>query len=56
MIGVFLHHIFSSNTDQEAGKGFKCVDGVMAEEAVDLLRGFYGQGNPNGEHNFHQLK
>jgi hypothetical protein len=46
MIGVFLHHDSSSNIDQEAGRGFfKCVDGAMAEEAVGLLRGLYGQGN-----------
>ena len=55
LIGVFLHHNFSSNIDQEAGRGFKCVDGAMAEEAVGLLRGFYGQGNPNGKHNSHEI-
>ena len=55
LIGVFLHHNFSSNIDQEAGRGFKCVDGAMAEEAVGLLRGFYGQGNPNGKHSFHEI-
>ncbi|RYR30219.1 hypothetical protein Ahy_B01g055035 isoform B [Arachis hypogaea] len=30
------------------GKGFKCTGGIMASEAVLLLRTFYEQGNPNG--------
>ncbi|XP_015582177.1 tRNA-specific adenosine deaminase TAD2 isoform X5 [Ricinus communis] len=29
------------------GKGFKCTGGIMASEAVSLLRCFYEQGNPN---------
>ncbi|GMQ02053.1 hypothetical protein CsSME_00048463 [Camellia sinensis var. sinensis] len=29
-------------------KGFKCTGGIMASEAVSLLRSFYEQGNPNG--------
>ncbi|KAF5456387.1 hypothetical protein F2P56_025876 [Juglans regia] len=29
------------------GKGFKCIRGIMASEAVSLLRTFYEQGNPN---------
>ncbi|XP_042037102.1 tRNA-specific adenosine deaminase TAD2-like [Salvia splendens] len=28
-------------------KGFKCTGGIMAAEAVDLLKSFYEQGNPN---------
>ncbi|XP_078167556.1 tRNA-specific adenosine deaminase TAD2-like [Carex rostrata] len=28
-------------------KGFKCMGGYMADEAVSLLRSFYEQGNPN---------
>ncbi|XP_052202032.1 tRNA-specific adenosine deaminase TAD2 [Diospyros lotus] len=28
-------------------KGFKCTGGIMASEAVSLLRKFYEQGNPN---------
>jgi len=28
-------------------KGFKCTGGIMASEAVSLLRSFYEQGNPN---------
>ncbi|WCJ18689.1 tRNA-specific adenosine deaminase TAD2 [Euphorbia peplus] len=31
----------------EQGKGFRCTGGVMASEAVSLLRCFYEQGNPN---------
>ncbi|GMN62755.1 hypothetical protein TIFTF001_031834 [Ficus carica] len=30
------------------GKGFKCTGGIKASEAVSLFRGFYEQGNPNG--------
>ncbi|CAN1227396.1 tRNA-specific adenosine deaminase TAD2 [Linum perenne] len=30
-----------------AAKGFKCIGGIMAAEAVSLLRNFYEQGNPN---------
>ncbi|XP_065618301.1 tRNA-specific adenosine deaminase TAD2-like isoform X1 [Quercus suber] len=30
------------------GEGFKCTGGIMASEAVSLLRTFYEQGNPNG--------
>ncbi|KAF3452740.1 hypothetical protein FNV43_RR03173 [Rhamnella rubrinervis] len=29
------------------GKGFKCNGGIMASEAISLLRSFYEQGNPN---------
>lgn len=28
-------------------RGFKCTGGIMASEAVSLLRSFYLQGNPN---------
>ncbi|GKV00317.1 hypothetical protein SLEP1_g13028 [Rubroshorea leprosula] len=28
-------------------KGFKCTGGLMASEAISLLRSFYEQGNPN---------
>ncbi|XP_058189269.1 tRNA-specific adenosine deaminase TAD2 [Rhododendron vialii] len=28
-------------------RGFKCTGGIMASEAVSLLRSFYEQGNPN---------
>ncbi len=30
-------------------RGFQSVGGVMADEAISLLRSFYEQGNPNGE-------
>ncbi|XP_049931705.1 tRNA-specific adenosine deaminase TAD2 isoform X2 [Nymphaea colorata] len=29
------------------GKGFKCIGGIMATDAVSLFRSFYEQGNPN---------
>ncbi|KAL1532969.1 tRNA(adenine34) deaminase, variant 2 [Salvia divinorum] len=29
-------------------KGFKCTGGIMATEAINLLKSFYEQGNPNG--------
>ncbi|XP_074350444.1 tRNA-specific adenosine deaminase TAD2-like [Apium graveolens] len=28
-------------------KGFKCTGGIMASEAISLLRSFYERGNPN---------
>ncbi|XP_039131770.1 tRNA-specific adenosine deaminase TAD2-like [Dioscorea cayenensis subsp. rotundata] len=28
-------------------KGFKCIGGIMAEEAIALFQSFYEQGNPN---------
>lgn len=28
--------------------GFRTVAGVFAEDAIDLLKSFYGAGNPNG--------
>ncbi|EPS72078.1 hypothetical protein M569_02680, partial [Genlisea aurea] len=28
-------------------KGFKCTGGILASEAINLLRSFYEQGNPN---------
>ncbi|KAL6585541.1 tRNA(adenine34) deaminase [Orobanche minor] len=30
-------------------KEFKCTGGIMATEAINLLRSFYEQGNPNGD-------
>ncbi|CAN1227398.1 tRNA-specific adenosine deaminase TAD2 [Linum perenne] len=38
--------LHSSNLEV-AAKGFKCIGGIMAAEAVSLLRNFYEQGNPN---------
>lgn len=40
---------FLSNSEVPPGKGFKCAGGIMASEAVLLLRTFYELGNPNGE-------
>ncbi|KAH0651702.1 hypothetical protein KY284_031614 [Solanum tuberosum] len=49
---VLSLHTSSSNlpTSELASskKGFKCTGGIMASEAVSLLRCFYEQGNPNG--------
>lgn len=30
-------------------KGFECVGGLMADEAVALFQGFYENGNQNGK-------
>ncbi|CAM6101946.1 unnamed protein product [Calypogeia fissa] len=37
----------SAHSKDQVNTGFKCVGGLMAEEAVALLRDFYAQGNPN---------
>ncbi|XP_015158475.1 tRNA-specific adenosine deaminase 2 isoform X3 [Solanum tuberosum] len=37
-------------------KGFKCTGGIMASEAVSLLRSFYEQGNPNAPKPHRPLK
>nr|GMD27378.1 tRNA-specific adenosine deaminase 2 [Ipomoea batatas] len=37
-------------------KSFKCVGGIMASEAVALLRSFYDQGNPNAPKPHRPLK
>ncbi|KAK1291165.1 hypothetical protein QJS10_CPB17g01610 [Acorus calamus] len=44
-----LHETNSEHVTSAAGqgKGFKCVGGIMASEAVSLFRSFYEQGNPN---------
>lgn len=43
-----LHEIKSENSSGDLQrKGFKCIGGLMSEEAVSLLRSFYDQGNPN---------
>ncbi|KAL3683764.1 hypothetical protein R1sor_001786 [Riccia sorocarpa] len=39
-----------SSEDEQKDKektGFECVGGILADEGVALLRGFYEQGNPN---------
>lgn len=40
--------LFTDSGGVPEGKGFKCTGGIMASEAVSLLRTFYEQGNPNG--------
>ncbi|XP_073158176.1 tRNA-specific adenosine deaminase TAD2-like [Henckelia pumila] len=44
-------HTYSSGKHTSDGgskrKEFKCTGGVMALEAINLLRSFYEQGNPN---------
>ncbi|KAF5742575.1 tRNA-specific adenosine deaminase 2-like isoform X1 [Tripterygium wilfordii] len=42
-----LHLQSSSEQPHGGAKGFTCTGGVMASEAVSLLRSFYEQGNPN---------
>ncbi|XP_059286710.1 tRNA-specific adenosine deaminase TAD2 isoform X2 [Lycium ferocissimum] len=37
-------------------RGFKCTGGIMASEAVSLLRSFYEQGNPNAPKPHRPLK
>ncbi|GLJ18773.1 hypothetical protein SUGI_0335240 [Cryptomeria japonica] len=36
-----------NNQAEEKGRGFTCVGGLMADEAVHLFRSFYEKGNPN---------
>uniref|UniRef100_A0A2P2LAY4 tRNA-specific adenosine deaminase 2-like isoform X2 n=2 Tax=Rhizophora mucronata TaxID=61149 RepID=A0A2P2LAY4_RHIMU len=45
-----LHSSCSQSLDSEEiaqGKSFNCTGGIMASEAISLLRSFYEQGNPN---------
>lgn len=45
---VLSLHLSSSDCLTAGGrKGFSCKGGIMADEAVSLLRTFYEQGNPN---------
>lgn len=37
------------SADQPPSQGFSCTGGLLAAEAVELLRQFYAAGNPNGE-------
>jgi tRNA-specific adenosine deaminase 2 len=30
------------------GNGLECFSGILAEESISLLKGFYAQENPNG--------
>lgn len=47
--------LFISSYDQaeaqevQKPKGFECVGGLMADEAVALFQGFYESGNQNGK-------
>ncbi|KFK27156.1 hypothetical protein AALP_AA8G342800 [Arabis alpina] len=36
-----------TSDEYQRGKGYKCIGGIMAEEAVSLFKCFYEQGNPN---------
>ncbi|KAK3430944.1 hypothetical protein EUGRSUZ_E02147 [Eucalyptus grandis] len=40
--------INESINGNSGSKGFKCCGGIMASEAISLLRDFYEQGNSNG--------
>ncbi|XP_024395748.1 tRNA-specific adenosine deaminase TAD2 isoform X1 [Physcomitrium patens] len=42
-----LSHNEAEEHEEQKTKGFECVGGFMADEAVNLLRGFYEQGNQN---------
>ncbi|XP_075488903.1 tRNA-specific adenosine deaminase TAD2 isoform X2 [Primulina tabacum] len=47
---MFLHKYSSGKYTSDEGskrKEFKCTGGIMALEAINLLRSFYEQGNPN---------
>lgn len=45
-------HNEAEEHEEQKTKGFECVGGFMADEAVNLLRGFYEQGNQNGKYDF----
>ncbi|XP_057421845.1 tRNA-specific adenosine deaminase TAD2 [Lotus japonicus] len=47
ILSLHLSNNRSLNNEVPSGRGFKCVGGIMASEAVHLLRTFYEQGNPN---------
>jgi len=42
-----LHSTSSERCIISGSKGFKCVGGIMASEAVSLFQSFYERGNPN---------
>lgn len=52
---MLVYLLFFSSYDQaeahelQKTKGFECVDGLMADEAVALFQGFYENGNQNGK-------
>ncbi|XP_019442619.1 PREDICTED: tRNA-specific adenosine deaminase 2 isoform X1 [Lupinus angustifolius] len=47
ILSLHLSNTMSLNNGVSPGKGFKCTGGIMAPEAILLLRTFYEQGNPN---------
>ncbi|XP_065875307.1 tRNA-specific adenosine deaminase TAD2 isoform X2 [Euphorbia lathyris] len=47
ILSLHLSHFQPHEREVAEGKGFKCRGGIMASEAVSLLRCFYEQGNPN---------
>ncbi|KAK7329742.1 hypothetical protein VNO77_23919 [Canavalia gladiata] len=47
ILSLHLNNTMPLNDGVSPGKGFKCTGGIMASEAVLLLRTFYEQGNPN---------
>ncbi|KAK7265215.1 hypothetical protein RJT34_32831 [Clitoria ternatea] len=47
ILSLHLSNTMPANNVVPPGKGFKCAGGIMASEAVLLLRTFYEQGNPN---------
>ncbi|KAK1294964.1 hypothetical protein QJS10_CPA16g01263 [Acorus calamus] len=53
-----LHESNSKQASSSAvgqGKNFKCTGGIVASEAISLLRSFYEQGNPNGIYSHNDL-
>lgn len=39
------------NITRSPPQAFTCTGGLLAAEAIDLLRQFYTSGNPNGKGN-----
>lgn len=42
-----LHVNNSEHSISSGAKGFKCIGGIMASEAISLFQTFYERGNPN---------
>ncbi|CAL0330329.1 unnamed protein product [Lupinus luteus] len=47
ILSLHLSNTMPLNNGVSPGKGFKSTGGIMAPEAILLLRTFYEQGNPN---------
>ena len=45
---VVCRSVRPSNPSAEGYAGLQCIGGILAEEAVQLLRDFYLSGNPKG--------